>query len=86
MDKDAFMNLMAELESYIASNPLSPNYRALNEEKKVAIALYYLTDTGSLNQTANLFGVDFSTASKTIAEVCNAIKIVGPKYIKYPQN
>ena len=48
MPKIDFEALVAELRPYISPNPLSPNYRALNVEKKVAIALYYLKDTARL--------------------------------------
>ena len=85
MHKDAFMNLVTELEPYIAPHPETPNYRAVDSQKKVAITLYYLKDTGSLNQTANLFGIDICTSSKIIFEVCRAIKALGPKYIKHPK-
>ena len=68
-------------------NPLSPNYRALTAEKKLAITLYYLKDTGSLAMTANSFGIAICTASAVIFEVCKAIsKYLGPKYLYLPKN
>ena len=48
---------------------------ALSAEKKVAMTLYFLKDTGSLAMTANTFGVAVSTVSKHIFEVCYAICI-----------
>ena len=85
MDKDAFMNLVTVLDPYIASHPDTPNDHGVDSQKKVAITLYYLKDKGSLNQTANLFGIDISTSSEIILEVCRAIKALGPKYIKHPK-
>lgn len=86
MDKGNFLKLVGELEPYIAPDPRSPNHRALSSQKKVALALYYLKDTGSLNQTANLFGVSIPTVSKCVTSVCYAICKIGPEYIKLPKN
>ena len=63
----AFMNLVDELRPYITPSPLSPNQKALSAEKKLAITLYYLKDTGSLNITANTFGV----ANYMYRQFCN---------------
>ena len=46
------MNLVSELSPYVSPDPFSPNSRALSADKKVAITLYYLKDTGSLGATA----------------------------------
>ena len=79
------MKLVGELESYIAPDPRSPNHRALSSQKKVALTLCYLKDTGSLNQTANLFGVSIPTVSKYVTSVCYAICKIGSEYIKLPK-
>ena len=85
--KVAFMNLVDELRPYITPSPLSPNRRALSAEKKLAITLYYLKDTGSLNMTANTFGVAICTVSSVIYQVCSAISTyLGPKYLHLPRN
>ena len=82
-----FSNLLGELQPYLNPNPKSPNYRALGAEKKLAVALYYLKDTGSLQMTANTFGLAICTVSHVIFQVCKTIGIVlGPKYIKLPKN
>ena len=87
MSRDLFTNLVFELRDYISPDPLSPNYRALTAEKKLAITLYYLKDTGSLAMTANSFGIAICTASAVISEVCKAIsKYLGPKYLYLPKN
>ena len=57
MPKGDFEALVAELRPYISPNPLSPNHRALNVEKKVAITLYYLKGTASIGVVINSFGV-----------------------------
>ena len=69
MTRAAFVNLVSELRPYISPNPKSPNHRALSAEKKVAIALYFLKDTGSLRMTANSFGIALNTASAVVNEV-----------------
>ena len=85
--KGDFEALVAELRPYISPNPLSPNHRALNAEKKVAITLYYLKDTASIGMIANNSGVAICTFSVVIAEIWEAIsKYMGPKFISLPKN
>ena len=64
MDKGNLMKLVGELESYIAPDPCSPNHRALSSQKKVALALYYLKDMGSLNQTSKFVWCKYSNRFK----------------------
>lgn len=87
MSRNDFMELATELRPYISQRPGSPNYRCLTTERKVAITLYYLKDTGSLSMTANSFGVAICTASAVIRQVCTAIsKHLGPKYLYLPMD
>ena len=87
MFKENFYQLADELRPFIAPKPGSPNYRYLTTEKKIALTLYYLKDTGSLWMTANTFGVHQCTVSKTIVEVCTAINThLGPKYLHLPSD
>ena len=87
LPRESFMELAEEIRPFISPNPLSPNYRALPTEKKLAVTLYYLKDTGSLSMTANTFGIAINTASAFIGEVCKAIsKNLGPKYIYMPRD
>ena len=81
-----FQELCDILRPFITPNPLSPNYRSLSAEKKLAVILYFLKDTGSLTMTANTFGIQQSTTSKVIMEVCEAIVThLVPKYITLPK-
>ena len=85
--KESFYQLANELRPFIAPKPGSPNYRYLTTEKKIALTLYYLKNTGSLWMTANTFGVHQCTVSKTIVEVCTAINThLGPKYLHLPND
>jgi hypothetical protein len=87
MDRDFFYNLLNEIDAHIKPNPLSPNFRALSSETKLALTLYYLKDKGSLSMTANSFGIAINTASVVIYEVCYVIcHILGPKYIHLPKD
>ena len=61
MPKGDLEALVAELRLYISPKPLSPNHRALNAEKTVAISLYYLKDTASIGIVVNSFGVAICT-------------------------
>ncbi|XP_047138165.1 uncharacterized protein LOC101239653 [Hydra vulgaris] len=86
LSKSAFIDLAEQLKPYIAPNPKSPNYRALSTEKKLAITLYYLKDTGSLLMTANCFGIAVNTVSFIITQVCeNIVYHLGPIYISLPK-
>ena len=85
MDEHAFKELVLIVSPYISPNLTSPNSRAIHADKKVAITLYYLKDSGSLIMTANTFGVAICTTSSIIFEVCNAIeKYVAPEYLNLP--
>nr|XP_004208727.2 putative nuclease HARBI1 [Hydra vulgaris] len=76
--KNSFFELVSLLE---------PNIRAITPDKKVAITLYYLKDSGTLNMTANTFGIAVCTTSAVIFEVCNAIvKYIGPRFVNLPKN
>ena len=87
MTKECFLELAADIHPVISPKPNCPNYRYLTTEKKLAITLYYLKDTGSLWMTANTFGIHQCTVSKTLKIVCKAINnVVGPKYLYLPKN
>ena len=75
MSRLEFQELCDILRPFITPNPLSPNYRSLSAEKKLAVILYFLKDTRSLTMTANTFGIHQSTTSKVIMEVYEAIVI-----------
>jgi len=86
MPKEEFLNLCDLLRPFVSPSPASPNYRKLSLEKKVALTLYYLKDTGSIWMTANTFGIHQCTVSKVIHEVCSAItNKLGPQYVFLPQ-
>ena len=56
------------------------NHGTLNADKKLALTLYYLKDTGSLIITANNFGGAITTATFIIYEVCLVIgQNLGPQ-------
>ena len=80
-----FEKLADQVGHFLEPNPDSPNYGAIDATKRLAIALCYLKDTGSLRMTANAFGIHVSTASKIIHQVCNVIAFkLGPNLIKLP--
>ena len=60
------MSALDELWTFLRPKANSPNHRALSAEKKRAMTLYYLKDTGSLSMTANSFGVAICTVSSVI--------------------
>lgn len=87
LSRNQFNCLVQDLRAWISPDPKTPNYRALSAEKKVAVTLYYLKDTGSLCMTANSFGLALPTTSSVISEVCTAIcNVLGKRYIHLPRN
>ena len=51
------------------------------------MVLYYLKDSGTVNMTANSFGVSICTVTCSIREVCQAIKEhLCNKYIHLPKD
>ena len=87
ISEEEFKKLGDELRPFISPDNSSPNYMAITVEKKLAITLYYLKDTGSLVMTANTFGVALCTVSIHVIEVCRAIsRHLGPKYVYLPRN
>lgn len=86
LTKEKFYELADLLRPYISPRGQSPNYRSLDADKKLAVCLYYLKDTGSIWMTANTFGIHQSTVSKVIIEVCTCItKYLGPRYLRLPK-
>jgi len=73
MTRNSFEKLVTKLSPYISPNLLSPNNRIISVQKKLAIALYFLKDTGSLGMTANAFGIAINTTSGIVTEVCDAL-------------
>ena len=87
MNREDLFELAGLLESIIRPKGNSPNYGQLTTEKKLAITLYYLKDTGSLWMNAHTFGVYQCTFLKTLSEVFQALnEILSPKYLYLPRN
>ena len=80
------MNLVSELRPYISPGQSHFITGHCVREKKVAVALYFLKDTGSL-RTINSFEIALNTALAAVSEVCQAIpNYLGPKYLHLPEN
>ena len=53
--------------------------------KRVAITLYYLKDQGSMQMTANTFGVARCTVGQIVKVICTILsKHLGRQMIKFP--
>ena len=86
LKREDFMELVDSIRHIVSSNPNSPNPRKLDAEKKLAITLYYLKDTGSIRMTANTFGIAHCTVCKIVLQVCIAIvDELGPSLISLPK-
>ena len=69
MSRPEFEEVIEMLRPSISPDPSYPNSRAFSSEKKLAVTLYYLKDTGTLCMTANTFGLAINTVSGVILEV-----------------
>ena len=65
MDRLSFFTLVEELDALLQPNSAAFRFDTLTTAKKVAIALYFLKDTGSLRMTANQF--QFGVAKSTVS-------------------
>ena len=80
------MELCDELRPFISVGADCPNYRACSVEKKVALTLYYLRDTGRMRLTANTFGFSPCTVSKYVRIITHTISSkLANKYIRMPE-
>ena len=71
MTPAVFLSLADELRYFL--EPRDDCRRAgdvLTVEKQLAMILYYLKDQGSLQMTANTFGVAVCTSSVVLRKVC----------------
>ena len=57
MIKSEFHEVADQLANVISPTAHSPNYRALSTEKKLAVTLYFLMDTGSFSYIYSVSGV-----------------------------
>ena len=74
LTRNHFFDWANKLQPYISPKLLLLNHGTSNvDQKKLALTLYYLNDTGSLIITANNFGGAITPARSVIYEVCSAI-------------
>ena len=86
LDRHSFLEPLNVIGLHSSPDLTTPNKRALHADKKLAITLYFLKDTGSLNMTANTFGIPINTTSVLVFEVCLAIvEYLGPLYLHLPK-
>ena len=66
MSNGEIIELCDLLGHFITQNAMTPNYRKLSAEKKLAFTLYFLKDAGSITMTVNPSGFHYSTVSKFV--------------------
>lgn len=66
MSNGEFIELCDLLGHFITQNAMTPNYRKLSAEKKLAFTLYFSKDPGSVTMTVNPSGVHYSTVPKFV--------------------
>ena len=84
MSRGSLYKLADELSLYIEGKQTIMR-TPVDVIKQVAVTLYYLSDEGRLQKTANAFGISRQVVSKIVRKVCKAITVnLGKKYIKLP--
>ena len=84
MTEGKFCILKERLWPYLLPGK-TPNYQFLPVEKKEAVTLYYLKDTGPLWITANTFEIYQCSVYENLHEVCSAVsKHLGPEDLHLP--
>ena len=85
MPRKDFLELVDMIKPHAKKRSNKVRQDIISLKKRVAMTLYYLKDQGSLRMTSNLFGVEKSTLSVVLKEICSIIcKNLGPELIKYP--
>ncbi|XP_036329491.1 putative nuclease HARBI1 [Rhagoletis pomonella] len=76
------------IEKYASSAEPRMNYggrESVPPKKKVFIYIWYISNTVTFRQLANLFGVSSSTAWAVVKSVSGWLITIGHEYIKWPQ-
>ena len=85
MSKANFLKLVNLIKPYAKERSSRVRQDVINLEKRVALALYYLKDQGSMQMTSNTFGTAQCTVGQVIQEICGILtKDLGPEFIKFP--
>ena len=85
MNYSVLMELVNYLREFLICQPRAFCQDCVSPKKRVAVALYYLKDQGSLRMTANTFGLAKSTVSESVKTVCSLIcDQLGPEFLLFP--
>ncbi len=85
MSKQNFFTLVEWIRPYWDERSSKFRNDTIMLEKRLAITLYYLKDQGSMQCTANLFGIGRCTVGQVLYEICVIISTyIAPKLIKFP--
>jgi len=87
MSKPHFLELVDMIRPHAIERSSQVRRDVIPLEKRVAIALYYLKDQGSLLMTGNTFGIAKSTTSVVIQEICGILaEKIAPELISFPNS
>ena len=85
MAKHDFHKLVDLIKPFAVERSTRVRKDTIDLSKRVAITLYYLKDQGSMQMTANTFGVARCTVGQIVKEICTILsKHLGPKMIQFP--
>ena len=84
ISKANFLKLVNLIKPYAKERSSRVRQDVISLEKRVAIALYYLEDQGSMQITSNTFGITPCTVRQVIQEKCGILtKDIVPEFIKF---
>lgn len=85
MNRDVFVVLADKIRPFVEPTRSPRGDDVLSVQKQLAMTLYYLKDQGSINMTANTFGVAMCTVSMVVRKVCSVlVHECGRDYLKMP--
>ena len=85
ISKANFLKLVNLIKPYAKERSSRVRQDVISLEKRVAIALYYPEDQGSMEITSNTFGIAPCTVRQVIQEKCGILtKDIVPEFIKIP--
>ena len=85
MSKETFLKLVDLIRPFAKIRSTRVRKDVISLEKRVAVTLYYLKDQGSMQMTANAFGIARCTVGVVVKEICDILSgELGKELIKFP--
>ena len=85
MSKVSFLKLVDAIKPFAKRRSTRVRKDVISLDKRLTLTLYYLKDQGSMQMTANAFGVARCTVGVVVKEICGILSFnLGKELIKFP--